>query len=184
MSRDFYFCKVSALDHDIPSLFHPGDNYLDENGLFKVNLEHAKPWMLDIGKKVTIEYMGQNLTQLSIDKFGRKYRSAQWLMDNGYIMYDVEGNKLGHVSKEEAKKYETLESYEAVVFNRETLFSPDDNYLFYDMEDKLYTADELIAYADKIANEYGEYGNYEALYILYKCARLANQGALIWCEIC
>lgn len=183
MSRDLYFYKVKATDKEVPAVIHPGSKFLEENELYDIDVKRADPWMLEIGKKTVIEYISEDLTQYCLDKYGCKFSYAVYLMDFGYEMHS-EDKKLGLVPFEDLEPYKKVKSYEAVVFEREPIGDPEYSYTLYDMQDKLYTEDELYAFADKVENEYGAECHYETLYILYKCARLARQGDTIWCEVC
>lgn len=62
MSRDFYFYKVKATDKKIPAVIHPGSKFIEENGLYDINIDRASPWMLEIGKRTIIEYISEDLT--------------------------------------------------------------------------------------------------------------------------
>lgn len=185
MSRNFNFYKVSKIDHEIPPVIHPDDNYIEENGFQEIRLNRADPWMLDIGRKTTIEYVYCNLMQLSRDKFGCEYNCcrSRWYAGE-YLLYRDE-ELLGVVTKEEREKYETIESYEAVLFKKELIIRPyEGTYILYDMEDRLYTEKELLEIEAKAEKEYGTDSGYEVLYTLFKCAQLAREGNLIWCEVC
>lgn len=183
MSRDFYFYTVKATDKEIPAVIHPGSKFIEENELYDIDVKRAAPWMLKIGKRTVIEYTSKDLTQYCSDKYGCEFKYACYLINVGYELHS-EDKKLGIVPFEDLKEYEKVKSYEAVIFERELIADPEDRYTLYDMQDKLYTEEELYSFADNIENEYGAEYHYETLYILYKCARLARRGELVWCLVC
>lgn len=185
MSRDFYFYKVSKIDHEVPAVIHPASNYIEENSFHEVRIDRADQWMLDIGRKTTIEYISSNLMKISRDKFGRDYNCCSSRSYNGDFEFYYNNEFLGRVTREERKKYETVESYEAILFKKELIMRPcEGTYILYDMEEKLYTEKELLEIEAEAEKEYGTESGYEVLYTLFKCAQLAREGNLIWCEIC
>ena len=181
MSRDFYFYKVSRIENKVPSLIHPNSKYKDDETIFMIDLDRAENWMKTIGQEAIVEYIGYDYFQLSLDKFNSKYDSFSYAFNGKYSFY-MNGKFLGSVLEEEVEKYKKVKQYNALLFKRELIHEPEDNYAIYDMKDGLYSKEELLKIAKEVEDNYCT-DSYEALYTLYKCVYLASLGNLIWCEV-
>ena len=181
MSKDFCFYKISRIEDKIPPVIPPDSEYQNDESICIVRSDIADEWMKIIGQRTTVEYLGCDLSQLSFDKFGIRYDCAHYLWNSGYDFYSND-KYLGRVSREEISKYEKVMQYEAFLFKREKIHAPEEKYAIYNMEDRLYSEEELLKIAEDIENS-SDCESYEVLYTLYKCAYLARNGYTIWCNV-
>lgn len=181
VSKDITFYKVKPIDHIIDCKIAPDSPIISDSKYRIVDYDRASDWMKKIGQRAIIQTVARDYKKACMDYFHSAYDSIHF----GWNEYDffLKGERLGSIRCPDLDAYEYIEEYEAVIFEQELIIAPDESYCLYNMEDRLYTCDELRKIAKDLESEDVYANPYEALYALLKCAFLAQDGNCIWCEI-
>ena len=188
MSRSLYFYRIIPAPRSLPPVLRSED--YDEPYVFSP-IDHAAQWEKEYGIPRTVEY--ETIDEFSVAEkyFGSKpssiththdyYLNPESVYAEAIFFYDGRNERL---PRSEMEKYKETKQYEALVYQRESLSTIDEAYLFTyeEFEDRVLHKSELLDIAKRFVEENDE--NYsEPLYKLMKMYFEAGEDDVIVCIV-